>query len=210
MSKASPVDRRATELSEWVATTLGDDDFALAPASADASFRRYFRATLRRDHVLAQGARTLIVMDAPPPREDCRPFVRVASLLADAGVHAPVVHAEDLERGYLLLSDLGTTTYLQALAEPAANADALFADALDALVSWQLATRPDVLPPYDDALLRRELELFPEWYIGRHLGATLTATERASLATIFDRIIATNLVDSSTAGMWSAPLTRSA
>jgi len=193
MSKASPVDRRATELSEWVATTLGDDDFALAPASADASFRRYFRATLRRDHVLAQGARTLIVMDAPPPREDCRPFVRVASLLADAGVHAPVVHAEDLERGYLLLSDLGTTTYLQALAEPAANADALFADALDALVSWQLATRPDVLPPYDDALLRRELELFPEWYIGHHLGATLTATERASLATIFDRIIATNL-----------------
>jgi len=86
--------------------------------------------------VLAQGARTLIVMDAPPPREDCRPFVRVASLLADAGVHAPVVHAEDLERGYLLLSDLGTTTYLQALAEPAANADALFADALDSLVSW--------------------------------------------------------------------------
>jgi aminoglycoside/choline kinase family phosphotransferase len=191
MSDVAPADARAAALSEWLTRELGSSAFALAPASEDASFRRYFRATLARPHPAAPAASTLIVMDAPPPREDCRPFVRVAALLAAAGVHAPAVLAQDLERGFLLLTDLGTTTYLRAL--DAGNADRLFADALDALVRWQLATRPGVLPPYDEALLRRELELFPEWYVGRHLGRTLTGEERADMDGLFARIVAANL-----------------
>jgi aminoglycoside/choline kinase family phosphotransferase len=170
---------------------LGTRDYALAPASADASFRRYFRVTLAAPYPPSGDALTLIVMDAPPLRESCSPFVRIAALLADAGVHAPTVLAQDLDRGFLLLSDLGTTTYLQALDD--GNANDLFSDALDALVRWQLATREGALPPYDEKLLRRELELFPEWYVGRHLGQTLTDAERRALSTLFDRIIAANL-----------------
>ena len=98
-------------LESWLASVLPGTGFGLAPASSDASFRRYFRLTLARE---AHGARTLIAMDAPPPMEDCRPFVHVAALLADAGVHAPRVLAQDLGRGFLLLTDLGTTTYLDA------------------------------------------------------------------------------------------------
>ena len=186
---AHSTDARTDAISQWLTGALGTCAFSLAPASADASFRRYFRATL--DAPYRGTHRTLIVMDAPPPRENCAPFVRIAAMLADAGVHAPAIFAQDLEQGFLLLSDLGMTTYLQALDD--ANANALFADALDALVRWQLATRDEALPPYDDALLRRELELFPEWYIGRHLGETLTPGERQSLTATFDRIIAGNL-----------------
>jgi len=126
-------------------------------------------------------------MDAPPEQEDCRPFVKVASLMRDAGLHVPQVLAEDLERGFLLLSDLGTRTYLATLNE--SNADRLFSDALDALIRWQCASRAGVLPPYDAALLRRELELFPEWYIRRHLALTLDAEQRALLDTVFQRLI---------------------
>ena len=188
-------DPRLSDLTRWLAVTLSTDEFALAPASEDASFRRYFRATLAASHALAPGAATLIVMDAPPPQEDCRPFVRIAQLLADAGINAPRVLAQDLDRGFLLLTDLGATTYLDALDET--NAGNLFRDATDALLRWQLATRPNVLPPYDAALLRRELELFPEWYVGRHLGATLAADERAALTGVFDLIIASNLAQPS-------------
>lgn len=170
---------------------LGTRDYALAPASADASFRRYFRVTLAAPYPPSGDALTLIVMDAPPLRESCSPFVRIAALLADAGVHAPAVLAQDLDRGFLLLTDLGTTTYLQALDD--GNANDLFSDALDALVRWQLATREGALPPYDEKLLRRELELFPEWYVGQHLGQTLTDAEGRALSTLFDRIIAANL-----------------
>ena len=130
-------------------------------------------------------------MDAPPPREDVRPFVHVASLLHDAGVHAPRVLAQDVERGFLLLTDLGTTTYLAAL--DAGNARRLFSDASDALVKWQLATRDGVLPPYDDALFRRELELFPEWYVTRHCGVMPTPDERNALTRVFDTLIADHL-----------------
>src|ERR1044071_4723805 len=109
-------------------------------------------------------------MDAPPDKEDCRPFVHIAGLLARAGVHAPAIHAQDLAQGFLLLSDLGTRTYLPELnneSEPR-----LFSDPPDALVRWQLAPRPGELPPYDEALLRRELSLFPDWYVTQHLRAT--------------------------------------
>jgi aminoglycoside/choline kinase family phosphotransferase len=119
-------------------------------------------------------------MDAPPEREDCRPFVQVAQLMREAGVHVPEVMAGDIDRGFLLLTDLGDTTYLHALAGD--NADALFADAMDALIAWQRASRPGVLPPYDRALLQREMDLFPEWYVGRHLALVLSAAQCETLA----------------------------
>jgi len=156
---------------------------SIEPASADASFRRYFR--------VKAGARSLIAMDAPPDKEDVRPFIHVARLLRDAGLNAPDVLEADERRGFLLLSDLGSVTYLAALDE--GNASALFADATEALLKWQRATRPGELPPYDEALLRRELALFPDWYVARHLGQTLTAAQREALDRTFDRIIAANL-----------------
>ena len=165
---------RSEELQAWVAQALRETLVTLEPASADASFRRYFRVQSR--------GRSCIVMDAAPPREDCRPFVRVAGLLRDAGVHVPEVLAQDLSRGFLLLTDLGRRTYLEVL--NADNADALFADALAALIKWQQASQPEVLPPYDRALLRRELQLFPEWYVGRHLQLTLTPAEQETLASV--------------------------
>ena len=170
------MDARLAALEQWLARQVDGVACELAPASEDASFRRYFRARL------ADG-RSYIVMDAPPAKEDCAPFVRIAQLLRDAGVHAPDVHAQDLGQGFLLLSDLGTTTYLDALDE--ANADALMHDAIDALLRWQLATRPDMLPPYDEALLQREMALFPDWYVGRHLAKSLPADRDNELRQVF-------------------------
>lgn len=165
--------------------------FSLAPASADASFRRYFRATLAEPWGAAPGAPSLIVMDAPPANEDCAPFIRVAALLADAGVHAPIVLAQDLDRGYLLLTDLGTTTYAAALTP--ATAPGLYGDALDALVRWQRASSAGALPAYDETLLRRELDLFPDWYVERHLRRTLSPAQRVALSGVFDAVLANNL-----------------
>ncbi|TMH20697.1 MAG: aminoglycoside phosphotransferase [Betaproteobacteria bacterium] len=156
------------------------------PASFDASFRRYFRVTLAAAVAVPDSrerARTLIAMDAPPPQEDCRPYVAAARLLVAAGVHAPAVLAMDLERGFLLITDLGTRTYLDAL--DSACAPALYGDASAALVRWQLASREGVLPRYDETLLKRELDLFPEWYVGKHLGATLTAAQKTMLDKAF-------------------------
>jgi aminoglycoside/choline kinase family phosphotransferase len=130
-------------------------------------------------------------MDAPPTHEDCRPFVRIAGLMADAGLNVPRVIAEDFARGFLLLSDLGTAGYLQAL--NADSADALFRDAIDALLRWQLASKPGVLPPYDRALLTRELMLFPDWYVGRHRALTLNAAQSAALDSAFKLILENNL-----------------
>lgn len=181
---------RLEQLTRWLAGRYPDERFTLAPASADASFRRYFRVTF------ADTARgTVIAMDAPPEREDCRPFIHVAQLLRDAGLNAPRIVDQDLAQGFLLLSDLGTTTYLAALQAPHEEAlpERLFADATDALVKWQLASRRDVLPPYDAKLLRRELELFPEWYVARHLGVGLSPAQRETLDRVFALIIAANL-----------------
>lgn len=166
---------RLGALSHWVASSLGVNAPELRPASTDASFRRYFRVT--------HHGRSWIAMDAPPDREDSRAFVQVAGLLHDAGVHAPEILAQDLERGFLLLTDLGTQTYLDVLDD--ANADALFADATNTLIKWQLASRADVLPPYDRALLRRELELFPDWYLARHLRRAPDPRQRAVLDEAF-------------------------
>jgi hypothetical protein len=130
-------------------------------------------------------------MDAPPPMENCGPYVRVAKLLADAGVHAPTVYAQDLARGFLLLSDLGTETYVEALSEQ--SAPALYGDATAALLRWQLASRDGVLPHYDETLLRRELDLFPQWYVARQLGIALTDAQRDTLSRAFEHILANNL-----------------
>ncbi len=179
-------DARREALVDWLARLsphYGIDHSTLRAASADASFRRYFR-------VDAAG-RSLIAMDAPTDREDSRPFVHVASLLRAAGINAPEVLEADLAQGFLLLSDLGSTTYLSALDD--SNAGELFDDALDALVRWQLASRPGALPPYDKTLLRRELDLFPDWYIARHLGRELSATQARQLEVVFARILASNL-----------------
>ena len=166
-------------MERWLAPQLGIP-FKLTPASEDASFRRYWRATL-------DDGKTYVAMDAPPEKEDCRAFMRVARMLAEAGVHAPRVLAQDLAQGFLLLTDLGTRTYLQALA--ADNASQLFADATDTLIRWQLATRPGELPPYDEALLRREMNLFPEWYVDRHLKKNLSGEQRQTLERIFSTLV---------------------
>jgi aminoglycoside/choline kinase family phosphotransferase len=176
--------QRQKQLTDWLTGLYPNETFTLAPASADASFRRYFRATFA-------GGTTKVVMDAPPQQEDCKPFLHVGKLFEDAGTHVPHVYAQDLEQGFLLLSDLGNTTYLQGF--PSGNPGQLYGDATDALIKIQLASKENELPPYDEALLRRELNLFPEWYIAKHLGVTLTAKQQAKLEEVFVRILANNL-----------------
>jgi aminoglycoside/choline kinase family phosphotransferase len=168
---------RQQELTAWVAGALKMPAPVLAPASTDASFRRYFRTSA--------GSRSYIIMDAPPPQEDCRPFVRIAGLLQDAGVHVPKVLAEDLARGFLLLEDLGTQTYLDVFKVSTAEADRLFEDALAALVLWQKASRPGVLTHFDRVLLQRDLMLYPDWYVTKHLKLELSALEMVTLRDAF-------------------------
>ncbi len=174
---------RLESLRHWVAVCLGGQEFDLAPASSDASFRRYFRVTF--------DGRNYIVMDAPPSHEDCRPFVRAARLFADAGVHVPRVLAEDLAHGFLLLSDLGPVTYLTVLNESSARD--LYLDANAAVVKIQLASRPGELPAYDRDLLLRELTLFPDWYVAKHLGQALTDGQTHLMDQAFERILSNNL-----------------
>jgi N-acetylmuramate 1-kinase len=180
-------DPRRDALERWLSTQLRGARFSLAPASEDASFRRYFRASLE------DGA-SFVAMDAPPEKENCRPFVHVARLLREAGVHAPQVHAQDLAQGFLLLTDLGTRTYLQELRP--GNAPQLFGDATEALVRWQLATRAGELPPYDEALLRREMQLFPDWYVAKHLGLEPNRDQAERLEQVFALLVKSALAQS--------------
>lgn len=179
-------DSRLTQLADWLSglPTPATVVASLRPASADASFRRYFR-------VDTPEGQSLIVMDAPPPQEDVRPFVKVAELFSATGVSVPAILAQDTERGFLLLSDLGSTTYLQQLNPDTAHK--LYIDAIDALVLLQVQSRPGVLPAYDRELLHRELMLFPDWYVTRHLKATLTDAQTADLNRVFDVLLANNL-----------------
>ena len=169
---------RKLQLENWLSQALGTKPFTLTMASADASFRRYFRVHLQNE--------TLIAMDAPPPQEDCTPFVKVAKLMLDAGLNVPKVIAQDLTQGFLLLSDLGDDTYLSKL--NADNAQQLYGDATDALIKLQLASKPGMLPPYDEALLTREMNLFPDWYIEKHLGASLEANKDEALRASFAKL----------------------
>jgi hypothetical protein len=167
------VDRKQ-QLEAWLQQTL-NQTFTLTTASADASFRRYFRVHL--------ADKTLIAMDAPPPQEDCTPFVKVAKFLLDAGLNVPIVMAQDLGNGFLLLSDLGDDTYLRHLNND--TAQMLYGDATNALIKMQLASQPNVLPYYDEALLTREMQLFPDWYIAKHLNFELKAEQQVVLSNTF-------------------------
>ena len=158
----SDPDRHAA-FDQWL-HGLGLDAGTLRPASSDASFRRYFRIDT------PQGG-SAIVMDAPPPQEDITRFVRIAGLLRDADLHTPEVLALDAARGFALLGDLGSTLYIDALREATpGQADALMREALRALVRLQTSVEASTLPPYDEALLRRELAIFPEWCVEREFG----------------------------------------
>ncbi|MDE2255083.1 MAG: phosphotransferase [Betaproteobacteria bacterium] len=188
-------DARLQAICTWLATApagLHADAATLQPASSDASFRRYFRV-----HTQKPLATTLIVMDAPPGREDIEPFLRVATLLRAGGLSAPKILASSVELGLVLLSDFGSTTYLKALQAARAEGnlprcDALMRDALTALVRLQGIGAPD-LPLYDASRLRAELELFPQWYVTRHVGAELSVAERNALQGVFDALLANNL-----------------
>ena len=168
---------------------------SLRVASADASFRRYFR-------IDRHPAGSCIIMDAPPDKEDCQPFVKVAGLMAKAGLPAPVVLAWNAATGFMLLSDLGAQTMMQviapplpvdAIASPTAAHHDLYMQATDALVRWQLSSKPGVLPPYDDALLGRELALFPDWYVAQHRKFALTGAQQNVLDDAFKQIKNSNL-----------------
>jgi len=172
-------------LENWVKEQFPGKPFTMQPASADASFRRYFRVFFKDQ--------TLIVMDAPPQHEDCRPFLQVAEILAATGVHVPKVLAQNLDQGFLLLSDLGNKTFLQALNNQMDSANQLYGDAIDALVKLQLSQQVEGLPNYDETLLLKELNLFPDWYIAKHLQKDLSEKQQAVLQSIFMRILQNNL-----------------
>ena len=188
---------RAAAFSKWLAATSANCQLApdtLRLASADASFRRYFR--------IDQGADSCIIMDAPPAQEDCAPFVKIAELMAQAGLNAPRVLAWDQAQGFMLLSDLGSQTMMDVIKQQASldivpqNGQLihqLYMDAVDALIQWQLSSRPDVLPAYDDALLSRELALFPDWYIAQHRGIAVDTALQEKLAVFFAQIKDSNL-----------------
>lgn len=174
---ASP-ERAAARLA-WARTALAAPDLELAPASADASFRSYWRA----EHA----GRSWIVMDSPPALEDPRPWVEIGAVLDRAGLHVPQVHASDLEQGFLLIEDLGNRLYLPALDH--ASADALYGDAMDALLRMQAHAPATGLAPYDRAFLVRELEIMPEWFLRRHLGRDIACGEWDVLEAAFDVLV---------------------
>lgn len=173
--------QRLEQLQHWLTKGLGLSGYEIAPASADASFRRYFRITFAGE--------SRIVMDAPPDKEDTRPFVRIARQLHQLGLHVPEIHAENLQQGFLLLSDLGSEVYLNRLNN--SNADRLYGDAMGALLILQ-SKGPDesTLPAYSESLLHQEMGLFRDWYLLRHLGLNLSEVETRLLDAAFARLAA--------------------
>ncbi len=176
-------DQRLEQLKQWLSVLFGSRDFIIAPASADASFRRYFR--------VSRNGQTWIAMDAPPEKENIEPYIRVANMLVAAGVNAPHILETNLAEGFLLNSDLGSRTYLAEI-DSGGDADRLYHDAMDALVQIQANGREHAaeLPAYDDALLRREMALFPEWFCGTHLKLAFDPAASASLERVFDALTA--------------------
>src|SRR5450631_2892926 len=175
-------DSRLAALTRWVVDDLGFSGSQIEPASADASFRRYFRVT--------RGADTCIVMDAPPDKENVAPFVSIAQALAGMNLNVPLVLARDMSQGFLLLSDLGSRQYLDELTA-GREVDRLYADALEALATMQTAgdAAARSLPAYDRELLVREMQLFPEWFLDRHLGIAVGGQERGLLDRLFDALV---------------------
>jgi aminoglycoside/choline kinase family phosphotransferase len=183
------IDARLNTLIQWLKGLEPSwqlDLGSLCPASADASFRRYFRIESKNPQFT-----TFIVMDAPPQHEPLTAFIQVDLLLSEAGLNVPKILEKNISEGFLLLNDLGTKTYLAEL--NGETADRLYQDATHALVQMQLASKPNVLPNYDEALLQRELDLFPDWYLKKHLGIDLGEVQRAQLKKSFELIIQNNL-----------------
>ena len=176
---------------EALAQTHGLVPSSLRVASADASFRRYLR-------VDTQAGASLIVMDAPPDKENCEPFVKVAKLMQLAGLKAPEVLAWQEAQGFMLLTDLGDQTMMSAIdvKNPQAN-HALYMQAVDALIAWQLSSKAGVLPPYDEALLNRELSLFPDWYLAQHRQIDVQGKIRNTLDSTFKMLVTRNLASPS-------------
>lgn len=187
---AWPDAARQAAFEAWLAPLVGPHQLlpaTLRPASADASFRRYLR-------IDSATGNSRIVMDAPPDKENCRPFVQVQGLMAAAGLNVPQILAWDEAGGFMLLSDLGHQTLIELLnPEKPQAAYAWYQQATDVLLDWQKASQPGVLPAYDEALLRRELALYPDWYLGQHRGVTLDDQQQATLGSAFDAIVAHNL-----------------
>ena len=182
-------DSRLNTLRNWLKALEASwqlDLDSLMPASADASFRRYFRIRSKNPNF-----GTLIVMDAPPQHEPLDAFMKVDLLLSEAGLNVPKILEQNIVEGFLLLNDLGTKTYLAELNTE--TADQLYKDATHALVLMQMASKPDVLPNYDEALLQRELDLFPDWYLKKHLNLTLNKQQEEQLKKSFELIIENNL-----------------
>lgn len=181
---------RRAAFDAWLAPLVGPQQLlpaTLRPASADASFRRYLRIDT------ATGA-SRIVMDAPPDKENCKPFVQVQGLMAAAGLNVPQILAFDEPTGFMLLSDLGHQTVIERLnPEKPQDAYAWYQQATDVLLQWQKASQPGVLPAYDEPLLRRELALFPDWYLAKHRAIALDDKQQATLGSAFDAIVAHNL-----------------
>ncbi|MCC7005475.1 MAG: phosphotransferase [Ottowia sp.] len=186
-------DARLTQLHSWLCALPAHwkiDCDQVQAASSDASFRRYFRVSTQHPQYPS-----LIVMDAPPMQEDCRPFIAIAALFAKAGVHVPTVFEQDIAQGFLLLSDLGQITYADAL--NATTAEKLYGDASAALLKIQQASQPDTLPHYSATLLQNELHLFDTWYL-KHHHITLTDTQKNHLHQIYQTLIENHLAQAST------------
>ena len=182
--------QREAAFDRWLTTLSTSHDLVLSslrPASADASFRRYLRIDSTRGV-------SLVIMDAPPDKENCQPFVQVAQLMKEAGLLVPDILAWDAPQGFMLLTDLGLHTWMEQIQPdtPAANFER-YKQATDSLLAWQLASRPGVLPAYDEPLLRRELQLFPDWYLAQHKGVTLEGKDADMLQKAFDSIVRRNL-----------------
>jgi aminoglycoside/choline kinase family phosphotransferase len=177
-------DPRAIARDTWARTATGDAGLTLERASMDAGFRSYWRGETAAD---SEHAGSVIVMDSPPDKEDVRPWLRMRALLESGGVRVPRLLAGDEARGFLLLEDLGRDTYLHVI--HADNADALFDAAVTQLLTLQAVAPPADLPAYDEALLARELKLFDEWFLGRHLGLTLDCGDLEGLELVYRRLI---------------------
>ena len=170
---------RLTQLQHWLESLAKDTYIDLQVASADASFRQYYRVTNKQDN------KTYVVMDAPPEKEDCHPFVLVTDLIRGVGVNAPDIVAIDIQQGFLLLDDLGDSPYLDHLADD--TCDGLYIDAIDALIKMQ--TIDGMLPPYDEKLLQTELDLFETWYVNKHIATQLNQQQKKSLDEVFSCLI---------------------
>jgi aminoglycoside/choline kinase family phosphotransferase len=166
-------------LKSWLSEVMGTQDFELKPASEDASFRSYHRLSLQD--------KSFIVMDAPPPKEDCKPFVQISKTLLASGINVPVIHHMDLQQGFLVLDDFGDTLYLPELNSN--STDRLYSDAIKSLVTMQSKTETKDIPVYDEALLRREMALFTEWLLAKHLQIDLSDEETAAINTVFSLLV---------------------